>query len=223
MKTMKKLLRDNAGSMNEGRGLPRSVCPGRITSGFSLLEMIVAIGIFLTALMIILGALVSINDAARKARSERIVTDNLSAAIDSMSRSIRTGSNFHCGCGGGGDPGFPTTARDCTMTDTVGSGGDICLALEGQQGNVNNVADQIVYKLSGGRIQRSTDSGASYLFLTAPELSIANRKFYVYGATTPKVDQPAVTMLIRGSASTTQRTATNFDVETTVSALTPNL
>jgi prepilin-type N-terminal cleavage/methylation domain-containing protein len=193
----------------------------RAESGFTLLEMIVAIGIFLIALIIILGALVAINNAARKARSARAVTDNLSTAIDSISRSIRVGSNFHCGCGGSGDPTSTTTPQNCTMTDTTGSGGNTCLAFEGQLGDPGNNNDQIIYRLYNGSIQRSTNSGASYLPLTAPELSIESFRFYLYG-TAPNEDQPVVTMVLRGSVSATARTATSFNMQTTVSAYTPS-
>lgn len=193
----------------------------RLQTGFTLLEMIVAIGIFLIALTIILGALVSINNAARKARSERVVTDNLSTAIDSISRSIRVGSTFHCGCGGSGDPTSTTTPQNCVMTDTLGNGGNTCLAFEGQLGDPTNPNDQIIYRLYGGSIQRSTNSGASYIPLTAPELTIASFRFYLYG-TALSDDQPVVTMVIRGTASTTSRTATSFNMQTTVSAYTPS-
>lgn len=196
--------------------------------GFSLLEMIVAIAVFLVAFLIILGALVSVNDAARKTESARTATDNLSAAIDLMSRNVRVGNNFHCGCGAAGSPStpgdntFPSGARDCAMSDSLGGGGDVCLAFEGQQGDSSNPNDQIVYKLSEGSIARSIDSGASYIPLTAPELRISNLRFYVYG-TKSGDDQPVVTMVVRGSASTTERTRTTFDLQTTVSAYTPNL
>ena len=219
---MKKSLHNIVGLMKRVRGMPRSrSLRSGLTAGFTLLEMVIAIGIFLTALTIILGALVSINDAARKARSERVVFDNLSAAIDSMSRSMRVGSNFYCGsCVG--DLDFPLTPKNCPMTDELGNGGNVCVAFEGQQGDANNADDQIVYKLSGRSIERSINSGGAYLPLTAPELNISSLKFYIYGAT-PAGDQPVVTMLVRGSASTTLRTATKFDIQTTVSTYTPNL
>lgn len=231
----KKLFRNNNDLTKQEQGLPRSSPARHICglpspsfekskiqflkprAGFSLLEMIIAIGIFLTAFTIILGALVSVNDAARKTRSERIVADNLSAAIDSMSRSVRVGTRFHCSCGG-----TFTTPQDCPMTNTAGDGGGACLAFEGQFGDTGNSGDQIVYRLNGGSIERSTNSGATYFPLTAPELHMTNLKFYVYG-TAPGVDQPVITMIVRGTASTTVRTATAFDVETTVSAYTPNL
>lgn len=188
--------------------------------GFTLLEMIVAMSIFLLALTIIIGALVSINDAARKARSMRIVTENLSAAIDSMSRTIRVGSKFHCSC----DGVATTTPQDCEMTfsGNVDGGGDMCLALEGQLGDPASPDDQISYKLQGKSIVRSTDNGDTYLPLTAPEIGINSLRFYVDG-TQPGEDQPVITIVVRGSASTTRRTATSFDVQTTVGAYTPNL
>ncbi|OGZ12021.1 MAG: hypothetical protein A2942_02235 [Candidatus Lloydbacteria bacterium RIFCSPLOWO2_01_FULL_50_20] len=179
--------------------------------------MIVAIGIFLTALLIILGALVAINNAARKMRSERVVADNLSAAIDSMSRNIRVGSNLHCGC-----DADTTTPKDCPMSDTLGGGGDMCIAFESQLGDPGDNGDQIIYKLSGTGIERSTDNGATYLPLTAPELNISTFKFYVFGSATA-LDQPVVTMIIRGTASTNARTMTKFDVQTTVNVYTPKL
>ena len=205
------------------RGLPCSRPPlGGLTTGFTLIEMIVAIGVFLVGLLIILGSLVSINDAARKARSMRIVMDNLSAAIDSMSRTVRVGSDFNCGCGG-----TLTDPQNCPMIDDLGNGGDVCIAFEGQHGNRLDGTDQIIYRLSTkGRIERCIKGvlcvDQDYLPLTAPELSISSFRFYVYG-TEVNEDQPVVTMLIRGSASTTRRTATTFNVQTTVAAYTPNI
>lgn len=196
----------------------------RTQAGFSLIEMIVSMSIFLIAILIIIGALISLTDASRKARSVRVVTDNLSAAMDSMSRSIRMGGYYHCGCGDPTTPGdttFPASPRSCPMTDTQGGGGDRCLAFEGQQGNSGISTDQIVYRLYNNRIQRSTDGGATFLDLTAPEINISSLLFYVYGTQTNQ-DQPVVTMVLRGTASTTARTATDFNIQTTISARTPN-
>lgn len=216
---MKNFLNNQTNSIKTA--LPRSIRLRRTTSGFTLLEMIVAIGVFLVGLLIILGSLVSINDAARKARSMRIVMDNLSAAIDSMSRTVRVGSDFNCGCGG-----TLTDPQNCPMSDDLGNGGNICLAFEGQHGNPLDPNDQVIYRMTGGRIERciigALCTDADYLPLTAPELSISSFRFFVYGTQTND-DQPVVTMLIRGSASTTRRTATTFNVQTTVAAYTPNI
>ena len=185
-------------------------------SGFTLIEMIVSTSLFITAMLLIVGAMVSLENASRKARTARIATDNVTAALDSMSRNIRMGTNFHCGCGG-----VLTTPLNCPMTDTLGGGGDVCLAFESQTGDVLNGADQYVYRISGNRIQRSTDSGTSYLDLTAPEINMSLLRFYVTG-TEVNLRQPYVTMVMRGVASSSNKTTTTFDVQTTIGVRTPN-
>ena len=193
-------------------------------AGFSLIEVIVSMSIFLIAILVIIGALISLTDASRKARAIRVVTDNLSAALDSMSRNTRMGGYYHCGCGNPTTPGdttFPDTPRDCAMADTLGGGGDACFAFEGQFGDPNDPNDQIVYRLFDNRIQRSVNSGTTFKNLTAPEIHIDTLRFYVHG-TQLSQDQPMVTMVLRGVASTSARTATDFNIQTTISSRTPN-
>ncbi len=192
----------------------------RAKAGFTLIEMIVASSIFIIAMLIIIGALISLDDASRKARSLRLVTDNLSAAIDSMSRDIRMGSNYHCGCEV--NTANYAIAKDCDIPmDANGGGGDICLAFESQKGDATTDLDQVVYRLSTARIQRSRDSGTTFLDLTAPELKVNDLRFYVYG-TTLNADQPVVTMLLRAVAGLTKKTTTAFNIETTIGSRTPN-
>lgn len=189
--------------------------------GFTLIEMIVAIGVFMISVLIIVGSLIMLNNASRKARTERIATDNVSAAIDSMSRSMRMGTTFHCGC----TPPFDG-ALDCPMTDALGSGGSQCIAFEGQGGDKTSPNDQIVFRLSGGHLQRSTQGGAllptdTYLDMTAPEIDITNLNFYLRGSL-PTIDQPVITMNIRGRSGARVNLATDFNLQTTVAPRTPN-
>ena len=195
--------------------------------GFTLLEMIVSSSIFVIVMLVIVGALISLNNESRKARSVRLVTDNLSAAIDSMSRNIRMGSYYHCGCGmagvpsTAGDANFPDGPRDCSMTDTDGNGGDACFAFESQFGDPTLTSDQYVYRLFNHRIQRSKDGGATYIDLTAPEININTLNFIVNGST-PDQHQPAVTLLLRGTATVTPKISTDFNMQTTLGSRTPN-
>ena len=159
--------------------------------GFTLIEMIVSMSIFIIAILISVGALISLENASRKARTVRVVTDNMSAALDSMSRNLRMGTYYHCGC-----VAPFTTTQNCPMTDDVGGGGDVCMAFESQWGDPAVAADQYIYRLQSNRIERSTDGGATYLALTAPELEVSNLRFYVSGTETD-VNQPYVTMVIR--------------------------
>jgi prepilin-type N-terminal cleavage/methylation domain-containing protein len=199
----------------------------RNAQGFSLLEMIVASSIFVIIMLVIVGALISLSNASRKARAVRLVTDNLSAAIDSMSRNIRMGTYYHCGCGTAGvpstsgDANFPDGVRDCPMTDALGTGGDQCFAFEGPRGDPSISTDQFVYRLFNNRIQRSKDGGATFIDLTAPEINITDLHFFVYGTQLDQ-KQPLIIMLVRGTAAITPQTTTNFNIETTVEARAPN-
>jgi type II secretory pathway pseudopilin PulG len=194
------------------------------TKGFTILEIIVSTSIFVIIMLIVVGALISLNNESKKARSIRVVTDNLSAAIDSMSRNIRMGSYYHCGCGDPitlGDLTYPTLPRDCQM-DPLGGGGDQCFAFESQFGNPALTQDQYIYRLSSDhRIERSRDGGANFVALTAPEITVKDMHFYVFGST-PDDDQPFVTLVLRGTASVTPTSATAFNIQTTLGSRTPN-
>ena len=187
--------------------------------GFTLLEMIVATTIFIFVMLVIISALISLSDASRKARAIRIVMDNLSAATDSMSRNIRMGTYYHCGC----EVNYLdyATPKSCATMTTDGGGGESCLAFEGPNGNPAALDDQIVYRLTSGQIERSLDSGQTFVGLTAPEISITDLRFYLYG-TTLNIEQPVVTMLLRGSVNMNAKTSTDFDIQTTIAPRTPN-
>jgi type II secretory pathway pseudopilin PulG len=185
---------------------------------FTLLEIIVSTGVFVITMVILISSLVSLSNESRKARTIRMVTDNLSAAVDSIARNVRMGSTFHCGCES--SPAAYDSGKDCTM-DTEGAGGATCFAYESQGGSSLNPNDQVVYRLFSGRVQRSTDGGVSFLNLTAPEITISNLRFFVYG-TTKTQDQPIVTVVMRGATGATTRTSTTFNLETTIAARAPN-
>ena len=187
--------------------------------GFTLIEMIVATGIFTIVMLIVVGSLISLNNESRKSRSIRLVTDNISSAIDSMSRNIRMGAYFHCGCAG--SVGYPDAPLDCPLTDALGGGGDQCFAFESQFGDQKIASDQYVYRLFNRRIQRSKDGGTNFIDLTAPEITINELRFFTYGST-PDTHQPVVTVLIRGTASVTPKVATDFNIQTTLGSRTPN-
>jgi type II secretory pathway pseudopilin PulG len=190
-------------------------------SGFTLIEMVVSTSIFIVVMLIIVGALVNLSDASRKARSTRIVLDNLSAAMDSMSRNIRMGTAFHCGCETSASE-YATT-ENCAMTGDAGGGGEMCLAFEGPNGDPNTPNDQVVYRLFEGQIQRSTEAGVSgsFIGLTAPEIAVGRLQFFVYG-TEMDQDQPVIMMQLQGSAAVTKRTRSDFNLQTTIAARTPN-
>ena len=65
-------------------------------AGFTLIEMIVSLAIFSIIVTMTIGALLVLIANNQKLQSEQSVMTNLSFALDSMTREIRTGTNYYC-------------------------------------------------------------------------------------------------------------------------------
>lgn len=199
----------------------------KYSRGFTLIEMLVATGLFLAVLTIVVGAIISIQYGAKKARNMRIAMDNINMALESISRDIRTGTTIHC------DRGITpiTTWRNCPRTDADGNGGADSIALEAQGGDAFSSGDQHVYRLCGGRIERSKtgDPGGSipcgtlpFSPITAPEISVELLNFQVHGAEIDR-NQPFVRIMIRGTIGTSPKDRATFTVQTFVTPRAPNI
>ena len=65
--------------------------------GFTLLEMIVSLGIFTVVAVIAVGALVRTVSLNRQAQTLQSSMNNISFALESMSRELRVASEIYCG------------------------------------------------------------------------------------------------------------------------------
>ncbi len=65
--------------------------------GFTLVEVMIAIGLFSVIMTIGIGAILGVNSTHRKTQSMRTVVDNLSFLMEDMTRSMRLGDYFFCG------------------------------------------------------------------------------------------------------------------------------
>jgi prepilin-type N-terminal cleavage/methylation domain-containing protein len=154
--------------------------------GFTLVEMIVSIGLFTIVLFIATSAFLTVVNADRKSRNVRITADNLNLALEDMQRRVRTGSNYWCGAGGDSSP----SVQDCPGSDTT-------FSFTEQDGT------RTTYTLGGTIIKRKTATGS--IDVTAPEIVINNLKFLVQGSAigpgsggTDK-NQPSVVIMLTGS------------------------
>jgi prepilin-type N-terminal cleavage/methylation domain-containing protein len=64
--------------------------------GFTLLEMIVSLALFSIVALVAVSALTRIVGLNRQAQTLHAAMNNLGFALESMSRELRVGSNFHC-------------------------------------------------------------------------------------------------------------------------------
>lgn len=171
-------------------------------SGFTLVEMIVAVGLFAIVMTVCTDVLLSLVNANRKAQALQLVMNNLNISLDGMVRSVREGTVYHCGTGGGAN----MSPADCTNGDTT-------FAFEPYG---NRTSDQPwIYTFTNGRIYKSIN-GLPAIPITAPEVSIDDMRFYVVGSTVGDSTQPRVLIEIKGSAGTAGTSArTTFHIEAT--------
>lgn len=174
----------------------------KMKKGFTLIELMVAISIFIIIMTISMGSIIGVFDANRKSRSLKTVLNNLNLAMESMSKEMRFGTNYHCGAG------TVTVPQNCATGDTLIS----FLSSDGVQ---------ITYRLNGETMEKRTGSG-SYIAVTAPEIVIDDLIFYTLGAGTGNTLQPKVTVRIKSHAGT-DKSRSDFTLQTLVSQRTFDL
>lgn len=181
--------------------------------GFSLIEMMVAVAIFAVVMTIALGALLSMSESDRRAQTLKSVINNLNFALDSMSRSIRTGSNYHCD-----SSGTLTSPQNCVASATYltykTAGGIVGGALSNAQ---------ITYCLgtgsacdpAGTTLLRKVNNG-SFSAVTSNEVKLTSVSFYVTGAPLNDNIQPKVTILLAGVVVISGTASTTFNLQTSI-------
>lgn len=165
--------------------------------GFTLVELMVSLSIFIIVVLAAVGSLYTVNNASRKVQAMRSVLDNLNFAVESLSRTIRTSNSVVCG-GSLNDTGYPncpfSEQRDSTMLLVDSTIGDRAL-VEYRLG---------FYPNGNGAIQkRVQESGlwTNWISLTSPEINIEKLLFYVDGASESDSLQTSVAVFIKGSAT----------------------
>jgi len=169
----------------------------------------VAVALFAVVMTISVGSLLSLVEANRKARALSSVMNNLNFALENMSRNIRLGTNYHCHT-------TDVVPPNLDATNNCASGG-VLFAFEGVGGDSSTASDQVIYRFIEERIEKSSDGGASFVSITAPEVAIEDLTFYVVGATRSDSLQPRVVVKVRGRAGISGRAETSFNLQSTIS------
>lgn len=156
--------------------------------GFTLIEVVVSVGLFALIMMLASGAYLVMIDVNRRAQSITTGINNLSFALETMTRTIRTGTNYSCG--GDGD----------------------CPNGEGSFSVRNSSGDIIVYALSNDVIMQNG------MALTDPSVTISSLTFYAFGTKTldngNDKEQPRVTIIVSGTVPSGHGRTESFAVET---------
>ena len=180
--------------------------------GYTIIETMVAISVFLIVITIGMGALLNTSSLHNKSSNMRSIMDSLSFVMDDMSKNLRTGSKYYCV-----DPSetftYTGTPHNCNNGKAIGF----------TKVDENNIESKFVYSIedsdSNGKddISKSTN-GSSFSQLTPTEVSIdyGASGFYVFGAKDDDTEQPFVIIRLVGSISY-KGTSTPFSLQTSIS------
>lgn len=175
----------------------------RTQRGYSLLEMMVAIGLFSFVMLLATGAFLKFMSLERVARYTNDVTTNLSFAVDSIGRSIRTGTSYDCGTTGGELNCWPTAQNRFSFVDDQGR--------------------TVTYILKGngslGRCTGATCDDSTAIDLTDKRITIQSLKFFVQGVGASgagvNVKQPQVIINMTGTMQPEpDKPAVSFTIQT---------
>ena len=68
----------------------------KLVRGFTLIELMIAVTLFSTTVVIGIGALYSAQQVNIKLQTSHIIMDSMNLSLEVMSRNMRYGSNFNC-------------------------------------------------------------------------------------------------------------------------------
>lgn len=180
--------------------------------GYSLLELIVSLGIFSMVMLVVMGAYVTLISLDRQARANNQLAASLSFAVESMARSMRTGSEYVCN-GNVSSPNCPLGAQV------------ISFCLDGRTCRDGDSDQQylVTYRIKvDGSIGQCTGTTGCLdndaVSLTDRRIQIEDLKFYVRGVNDSdlanRVVQPNVTFTINGTMRTDGDEEASFSIQT---------
>ncbi len=160
----------------------KRACPAKLqrSRGFTLVELMVAVSLFAIVMVISMGAILTVVDGNKKNQTMQVAINNLNFAVESMTRSIKTGYNYNIfnSC-------QSITLRISEDQDGDGSDDEVTYSLVPHDDGTDNVGLYI-------------DNEDFYSgFVTAPDLNITKLCFIEEGQGL----QPAMGVVIQGETT----------------------
>ena len=152
------------------------------------MELIVAMGLFAVVMLLASGSYLLMIGLNRQAQGIATGIDSLSFAIETMTRNMRTGTDYGCGFSGGD---CPDGKDSFSFTDTSGA--------------------TVSYSLVSGAIQETVGTAVSTL--TDPSVTVSSLMFYVVGTGLNDGQQPHATVIVSGVVTYAAGKTESFTIE----------
>lgn len=196
----------------------------KFTTGFTLVEMMVAIAVFSIVMVTAMSALLNVVDANNKARAIKTAINNISFALEGISKDMRMGTEYACGQSGN------TSKTNCTdgvdtisfkSSKTIGGIVNPYIYYKFVKTNINDKQVGQIFSCISNAGTGPCNGGGGYSAITSTEVNLTSVKFYILGVEDPdlKSTQPRMLMTVRGEAGSKEKIKTTFDLQTGVSQI----
>jgi len=166
-------------------------------AGFTLIEIMVAVTVFMVIMTMSLNAMLAVSAQNKKAQHIRSITDNINFALDTIVRDMRLGSDYDCG--------IPDTEKNCVTVPFS------MISFKDKEGAT------VMYARDGSTqsITRKVGTAAAYA-LTSDDVQIDRLNFYVTGVGVGDFIQPQAVIELSASIAEPRGNPLKFDVQTYV-------
>ncbi|HEU4677299.1 MAG TPA: type II secretion system protein [Candidatus Paceibacterota bacterium] len=177
--------------------------------GFTLVELMVSLTVFSIVMTISVGTLLVLIDLNSKAQAVYSATTNLSFALDSMTREIRTGYRYYCKeSSGNPEEALP----DSTVTNDCDAGDFVSFIREEDDVRMGYRLDEATHAIE------QKESSGNWVPITADDVSVDEFSVTVDNSTTysPGNDeeQPTADIVVKGHVNNGLDTDTDFYIQT---------
>lgn len=204
------------------------LCIAKKIPGYSLVEILVVLGLFSSISTLSLGALFNAQSINARLQETQIILDNINLSTQTITRDIRFGSEFYCATSLSATPSvIPTVRKNCTAKDSLGGA-----VLIFKPSDATNDLDRAAYYVKNGTLYKDLYpylGTTSVLQMTSDDVNMSSLLFYVDGAQTSTgsnddanaIDykQPFITMSLSGTTRPAKATTppSVFDIQTSIS------
>lgn len=176
--------------------------------GFTLVELMVTMAIFITVITIATGALFSAQAVNVRLQQTQVILDEVNLVMEMMVRDIRYGATFYC------DTSVPSSAPLTRRSCQYPNGGTVLIfrPVTILSGSTDQLKDRVAYYVENSVLyKREYPFGqASRTFqLTSADIKISKLSFYAIGVQSVSgtndytaqsdMDQPLMTVVVSGT------------------------
>jgi len=189
--------------------------------GFTIIEMLVSVGIFAIVMTVGMGSLIAVIRAGGAAQASQALTSDLSFELDGMSRKIRTGYSYYCA-----DDVEDSNSLYLSTIDCVSTGGASAIAFtDGETGNrmayrFDATTLSIQQRIDEYDSDSKTYTEGSWFSISSEQTQIESLTFIVENTESAPDDevQPVIRILIKGKSGEASAAESSFFIQTSVSS-----